>query len=1311
MPTCPTCNSVAIPSSDTSLKCDRCKKHYHWNCTNLDDYNIKLHRKNIYKPWRCPSCVTTFCIKCTKKFSDSTLKIPCKKCSNSYHFSCSELSQEKFKYYQSNPTEKWECKKCIKNSCRKCNSSIHHKASIRCCACEYSYHYICWKIPINYKHDKNFASSWVCPMCKPNIFPFSSLTDEKVINLSNHRLEKYSRDNILSSSLTVYSDTCNICEKKLKKSNPGVPCSNCKTRIHVTCSAVTNPKRDFHLYQGNWKCNKCMSIQFPFFNVDKDDLLDFSYNTSVPTVEKRFQPEVTIEEKLKLMLSYSKDSPWYAYTHPDEKSEHEFFTDDFDKSLTIRPRFDYYDIDEFKKVKSLWRKNKTISLIHTNICSLQANIDHLEDLIHDLDYTFDVIALTETWHTKKSLSFSPKRMEGYLEYYGREGSSLKGGCGFYVKDSFTPIPRHDLEFQITDPGCETETCWIELVNNSGPNILIGVFYRHPSRNNHNFAEKLKTTLKKINREKKKAIICGDFNLNLLNFDTDKQTNTFLSNMFQQNFQPCITEPTRITNSNKPSLVDNIFINTFDDPSCGNILEHISYDHLPNFIVLEHHHTNKKKTIKKRDKKNFDKDKFLADLLDNGNLLLNLINAKDSESACIYFLQKYVENLDIHQPMRDLSKKEKKLLEKPWLTQGLLKSISTKRKLFKQFKNDKFKDKKSNVYQKYKTHNDLVNKLKKVSMKMHYQNYFKNHFANSRKAWQGINTLLNRHRKPQNTIYLEDNGFISDPAKVANKFNDFFLNVAENLSSKIAKRNNKYQDYLNNPNKSRFCLKETIPDEVVKIIKNLDSKKSSDIYNISPETVKLSNQIVADSIAIIFNRCIKDGNFPDLLKLAKVIPIHKGDSVLAVANYRPISLLPIFSKIFERLIYDQFIEYIDENEILSSLQFGFQRNKSTEHAISSIISNITDASSNKKSSYCIFLDFAKAFDTVNHKILIEKLKYYGVTGSTLNLFESYLSNRTQVVEVNGKMSDEGIIKHGVPQGSILGPLLFLLYINDISNSSEILKFFLFADDTTVFYSADPSADNTETILNQELEKVSSWLAANKLSLNVKKSNFLHFHHGASHKKTLNIQINGTPVEEKQSTKYLGTFIDNKLNWKAQIQHIKAKLARGIGMISKIRYYVDESCLLKMYHSFFQSHINYNLLNWSCTHQSSLKPIETKMKKALRVISFSKTKYDHTSPLFKMHKILPFNDLVVLKKATLMWQIAHGYAPKIICSIFERNQHNHLRFILPRVENERQKLLLKYSSIKAWNTFTDTIKNSSTLSSFKEKCKSQLLANIN
>ena len=506
------------------------------------------------------------------------------------------------------------------------------------------------------------------------------------------------------------------------------------------------------------------------------------------------------------------------------------------------------------------------------------------------------------------------------------------------------------------------------------------------------------------------------------------------------------------------------------------------------------------------------------------------------------------------------------------------------------------------------------------------------------------------------------------------------------------------------------MKETAPDEVVKIINQLDIKKSGDIYNISPEIVKLSNQVVADALSIIFNRCIREGHFPDALKMAKIIPIHKGDSVLSVSNYRPISLLPIFSKIMERLIYNQFIEYIDKHKILSELQFGFQKNKSTEQAISSIVSNITNSLSNKHSSYCIFLDFAKAFDTVNHEILVDKLSFYGVHGSTLALFKSYLSNRTQVVEVNGKISEEGTIKHGVPQGSILGPLLFLLYINDISQSSEILKFFLFADDTTVFYSADPSDPNTEQILNSELEKVSCWLAANKLSLNVKKSNFLHFHHGNSKKNKLEIKINGTKVEEKENTKYLGTFIDNNLTWKTQIQHIKSRLARGIGLISRIRYFVDEACLLKMYHSFVQSHVNYNILNWSCTNTSFLDPIDKKLEKAIRIISFSPTKYDHTPPLFKEHKILPLSELITLRKASLMWKVVNGYLPDILTKLFTPNLHNQHRFVLPHPKNNHEKLLLVYSSIKAWNTAPDDMKKITFYSSFVKKFKEQLLDSI-
>ena len=515
----------------------------------------------------------------------------------------------------------------------------------------------------------------------------------------------------------------------------------------------------------------------------------------------------------------------------------------------------------------------------------------------------------------------------------------------------------------------------------------------------------------------------------MNYEKDAKISAFLNAMLEFNFRPCITEPTRITNTNKPSLVDNVFINTLDNPFAGNILEHISYDHLPNFIVMNHENDKNKSMVRKRDKRNFNSADFQTELLDN-DLILNLLNESDTNSAYNIFLSKYTKLLDKHAPFRTLSKKEKSLQRKPWLTQGLLKSISKKRSLFKKLKKCTLKNKDTTeIYHQYKTYNDTINKLKKRSKKNFYQKYFRENYKNSKKVWTGINTLLNRNRKKQSTIYLEENGLISDSAQIANKFNNYFLNVADNLRAKIPNKSNKYQDYLKNPNKSRFLLKETTPDEILKVINDLDSKKGSDIFCIPPDLVKLSNQATAQALNIIFNRSIREGLFPQAMKKAKIIPLHKGDSVLNVSNYRPISILPIFSKIYERLIYNRLIDYLETNKILSELQFGFQKNKSTEQAVTTIFSQINEARLKKKSSYCVFLDFAKAFDTVNHNILLHKLNHYGIKDKALSLFSSYLLNRTQMTEVNGKFSEEGLIRHGVPQGSVLGPLLFLLYINE------------------------------------------------------------------------------------------------------------------------------------------------------------------------------------------------------------------------------------------------------------------------------------------
>jgi hypothetical protein len=442
-----------------------------------------------------------------------------------------------------------------------------------------------------------------------------------------------------------------------------------------------------------------------------------------------------------------------------------------------------------------------------------------------------------------------------------------------------------------------------------------------------------------------------------------------------------------------------------------------------------------------------------------------------------------------------------------------------------------------------------------------------------------------------------------------------------------------------------------------------------------------------------------------MKTAKIIPLHKGNSVLSVSNYRPISLLPIFSKIFERLAYNRLVHFIDENKILSQNQFGFQRGKSTENAVTSIVSRILQAKEKKESSYCIFLDFAKAFDTVNHNILVEKLDYYGVKDLALGWFKSYLNNRAQYTQIGETLSDVGYIKHGVPQGSVLGPLLFLVYINDITESSKILQFYLFADDTTIFYS-DKTNPETEALLNTELSKVSDWLAANKLSLNVGKSNFLHFHHGNT-KHLINIKIDNTPVEEKESTKYLGVILDNKLSWKAHIQITKTKLSKVIGMIAKTRYFVTNTVLLNLYYSFFQSHINYNLLNWSSAKTTHLHPIALSLKKVIRIMTF-KNQYEHTQPLFKELNILPFDLQIKHKQAIFMWKLSKNLIHPPLSNLFTRNEHNPLKYNLPRTQNDYCRRAVTYSGIKIWNTeLTTSHRNITSLKLFNDTYKKYLI----
>ena len=337
-------------------------------------------------------------------------------------------------------------------------------------------------------------------------------------------------------------------------------------------------------------------------------------------------------------------------------------------------------------------------------------------------------------------------------------------------------------------------------------------------------------------------------------------------------------------------------------------------------------------------------------------------------------------------------------------------------------------------------------------------------------------------------------YLFDETKIAHDFNSFFTNIGKNLASKIPNASTPFEYFVN---KSDFVM-ETKPlsmNELKDSFYSLKSNRSPGYDNISYNVLKKCYWSLCEPLRYLFNLSIKKGVFPDDLKIARVTPISKGEDSSDVSNYRPIrpiSVLPCFSKILMRIMYNRLYKYLIENNILYSKQFGFQNGHSTDHAVVQLVDQIIESFENNKYTLGVFIDLSKAFDTVDHSILLKKLELYGITDRNHGWLKSYLSNRRQFVQINEKEKTSlETISCGVPQGSIFGPLLFLLYVNDLKNASNILDPIMFADDTNLFFT-HKDIRYLFQIVNQELENINQWFVSNKLSLNIKKPRYSFFH---------------------------------------------------------------------------------------------------------------------------------------------------------------------------------------------------------------------------
>ena len=591
-------------------------------------------------------------------------------------------------------------------------------------------------------------------------------------------------------------------------------------------------------------------------------------------------------------------------------------------------------------------------------------------------------------------------------------------------------------------------------------------------------------------------------------------------------------------------------------------------------------------------------------------------------------------------------------KEPWMTDEILLLMKKRDRLAK------IKDRR----QEYKQiRNDIVSKTRKAR-KQHLADQIRQCIGDTKKHWQIVKEAINKtnNQTEATTKFYYQGRWTHDPQENADNCNEYLATIGKETNENVGTPICQAKEYLkkhSEESQHTFTFSDITAENVIDACKKLSNKTSADAAGFKQNIVLQDIDILAPILAHLINCSQKTGVFPESAKLAKVIPVYKnkGDKH-TFGNYRPVALLPIFSKIMERLIYDKVFDFLVRYEILFESQYGFRAGHNTTHATLDFVHVIEDAIESNNYAIGVFCDLSKAFDTLNHEILLTKLHHYGIRNKEWQWFQSYLQGRCQFVTLNGFNSSKAPLETGVPQGSILGPLLFLLYINDLASSTQ-LECVKFADDTNLLVTGSNLEEMIDT-LNDELETVSDFFKANQLKLNAKKTKVVCFRKKALPMATENytVLLDGEQLEFDEAAVFLGLTLDSNLNWEKHCINVANKISRNNSLINRMKNLLPSSSLKLLYNSFIQPHIQYGQAVWGgCSNQNKQR-IVTIQKRAIRTVTKA-YHLAHTEPRMKKMRLLNFEDLYKQQCMLLCHDCFNKRAPKPISSLIELEQTTH------------------------------------------------------
>lgn len=883
------------------------------------------------------------------------------------------------------------------------------------------------------------------------------------------------------------------------------------------------------------------------------------------------------------------------------------------------------DSDFFEDFK-LCNVEQNVTVMYTNAqsCANMRTFDEIKYFIVECQCNVDVIVLTETWFKKSETILYD--IDGYSAFHSCRNGKRGGGVSVYVRQ-----PCKILKCDVIESGLNF-VC-VDIMNYKHLNLLrvVGA-YRPPNGDNFN---EFMMTLERITSENgvENTVIIGDININVSAAGEVVEGIAIYKNYMVQmksyGFALCNTNTTR---ERSGTIIDHFF-STCSERYTHRIdtIKNTFSDH--NIIVAKIRIVPvSRPTLEERTKINYDKlnelvanklrtDMPICDDVDvQYDFLVNTITTATAEATTTY----------------SVNRRKSKMCEWVESSPNVLVLINQKKNLWKKYKNnDRLNKDNSEVRRKIHEINNKLVTVKRLAKEKYYGRRFAN-ASGSKETWKIINEIISlKKNRTQVIISLEN----TETGAVAESFAEHFATVGQRLADKIEKRSEDHYNKLN-------TMKRVAPSimwhavsqlEVSSLIQALNVKKAAGIDGISATVLKHCNECITPALTKIFNESLQTGIYPQGMKTARVTPIYKSGTKNVVDNYRPISVLPILNNIFEKVIYTRLLAFLERFDVLHRYQYGFRRKISTSTALNEIVNMIQCNLNDRQKSAGLFMDLSKAFDTVDHQILLDKLETYGIRGTPWKLFKSYLTNRGLVVKANDIISRQYPIGISVPQGSVLGPILYLLYVNDMGALKLNGKLRLFADDSSTFY-CDRSSDTITRHVREDVELLTEYFRLNRLTLNLNKTKYIKFGRSRN-EENYNIPTKTAVIEQTDCVKYLGLHIDKLLNWRKHIDFVATKIAGGIGALGKLNF-LPVKILQSIYFAIVHPHLQYAAAIWTAARKTHLNVVLVLQRRALKRC-YKLGNLHGTEDLFcnRAVSVLPVRALGVLQMCTAVFNTIH------------------------------------------------------------------------